>query len=426
LDWIGFLYGFGALQGVVLASILVLIKSGHRQANVIMAILVIVIALRVVQKLLVHVHYWETSPTLALTLYPVIYAWGPLLYLYARTLIGGKFHPRDGWHFLPVVAFFFLLNLSYWGLTSDQQVVLVRYIWSPRTDVQMAAELKQLLPFTWMPLMESFVHSLFFSMQLATYCILVIRLIGEHNQRIQKEFSSIDQMNLRWLRSLVVAVLVFLVLFCSFYLVPAIAYDHVDMGSVQVNVQNLFLVIVIYGIGIAALFQPALLSGGSLDGSALRPGLVSIEADEERHVEVNSATEAESSRQEDDENKYQRSGMSKEDAQAFRIQLMDLMQREQLYLRNDLALADLAEAAALSTHQVSQVINSQLNQNFFSFVNDYRIQHAKELLLDPDTRDMAIVELAFEVGFSSKSAFYEAFKRVTAMTPTQFKRSTSD
>ena len=45
------------------------------------------------------------------------------------------------------------------------------------------------------------------------------------------------------------------------------------------------------------------------------------------------------------------------------------------------------------------------------------------MLLDPETSAMPIVELALEVGFKSKSSFYDAFKRVTDMTPTQFKQA---
>ena len=66
-----------------------------------------------------------------------------------------------------------------------------------------------------------------------------------------------------------------------------------------------------------------------------------------------------------------------------------------------------------------------MNQNFFSFVNNYRIQLAKKLLSDPETSSMPIVELAVEVGFKSKSSFYDAFKKATEMTPTQFKKSIS-
>ena len=99
------------------------------------------------------------------------------------------------------------------------------------------------------------------------------------------------------------------------------------------------------------------------------------------------------------------------------------MQAEELYLNCDLTLPELAKSVDLTAHQVSQALNGQMNQNFFSFVNSYRIDQARDILLDPETASMPIVELAFEVGFKSKSSFYDAFKRATNMTPTQFKRA---
>ena len=67
----------------------------------------------------------------------------------------------------------------------------------------------------------------------------------------------------------------------------------------------------------------------------------------------------------------------------------------------------------LNASQISQVLNGDMHQNFFSFVNSYRIQLAQRMLLDPETSGMPIVEIAIEVGFKGKSSFYDAFKRAT-------------
>ncbi|MEM8492615.1 MAG: helix-turn-helix transcriptional regulator [Pseudomonadota bacterium] len=426
MDPVSFAYGLGALQGLVLAIILLLIRSGHRTANVIMSVLVIVIALRVLQKLLVHSDYWVDAPALAFTLYPTIFAWGPLLYLYAHTLVGGSLRRAHAVHFLPMVAYFAYLNSGYWQLTRDQQIDLVNYVWSTRTDSAMAARLSEFFPATWTPFIEFHLHSLLFIVQMGVYCVWVIKLLHQHNTRLQRHYSSVDHMNLRWLRTLVYAVLIFLGLLLIFYLIPAIAYDNVDFGSTQTNIQNLFLVVVIYGIGIAAIFQPVILRGIHLgDGQPTSSSDLKV-ALHRRSFSKDDALSEEVHDQSQQQEKYSRSGLSMEDAQRFHVCLMDIMQKERLYLKNDLTLTDLADAAGLSTHQVSQVINSQMNQNFFSFVNSYRIQYAKSLLAAPKTRDTPIVELAFEVGFQSKSAFYEAFKRVTEMTPTQYKKSVSE
>ncbi len=129
---------------------------------------------------------------------------------------------------------------------------------------------------------------------------------------------------------------------------------------------------------------------------------------------------------EDKSGKYARSGLSTADAERYKLLLMEKMEEERYYLDCDLTLSGLANQLGLSPHQVSQVINEQLGQSFFSFVNNYRIQLAKGLMGEQETRNMPIVELALEVGFKSRSSFYSAFKKVAQMTPTQFKKSPAD
>lgn len=80
--------------------------------------------------------------------------------------------------------------------------------------------------------------------------------------------------------------------------------------------------------------------------------------------------------------KYHRSRLRIEDAQRYKIKLMEVMQEQELYLDSDLTLPDLAKATGLTAPQISQVLNGQMNQNFFSFVNNYRIQLARRMLLE--------------------------------------------
>ena len=61
--------------------------------------------------------------------------------------------------------------------------------------------------------------------------------------------------------------------------------------------------------------------------------------------------------------------------------------------------------------------------NFFDFVNRYRVEEVKQCLSNPAKDKDNIVTLALDAGFNSKSAFYAAFKKLTGMTPNQFKKS---
>ncbi len=440
MDLVGFLYGFGALQGVILACILLAIRSDHRVANAIMAVLVMTIALIVLQRMLVHLGFWLETPGLALTAYPLRYTWGPLLYLYAFSLTGSQLQLRQLLHFLPAVLLFLMLNVSFWQLTSMQQQDLVNYFQILRHDPAHEALIWEFIPGYWRLLIDFQAHRFVFTLQFSGYCLLLLVQLKGHNRRLQQHFSSLEHMNLRWLRVLTISCLVFLGLMLVFNLLPVVLVEQFDRTAVQANIHTFFLIVIIYGIGIAALFQPNLI-GGVLQSRNSEPNLGVVTVATPTHdpkpspdVEGTTSDKTVSASDESADpvsetettGKYERSGLSLETAQRYRFTLMEIMQKEQLYLQDDLSLQSLAEAAGLKTHQVSQVINGQMNQNFFSFVNNYRIQQAKQLLLDPKTSSMPIVELAFEVGFQSKSSFYDAFKRATDMTPTQFKKSMVD
>lgn len=103
--------------------------------------------------------------------------------------------------------------------------------------------------------------------------------------------------------------------------------------------------------------------------------------------------------------------------------LKEHMSVEKPYLDATLSLHQLAKLVDMDNHDLSILINHVLNQHFFDFVNSYRIEHAKELLRNPDKKEFTVLEILYEVGFNSKSSFNTAFKKYTAQTPTEYRKS---
>ena len=95
------------------------------------------------------------------------------------------------------------------------------------------------------------------------------------------------------------------------------------------------------------------------------------------------------------------------------------MKDEEPYLDCDFSLLKLANALGQSTNHVSQVINTEMKHNFHDMVNTYRIEVAKKLLQNRTKNQKSILEIAFEVGFASKSTFNLIFKKHTGLTPSQ-------
>ena len=100
-----------------------------------------------------------------------------------------------------------------------------------------------------------------------------------------------------------------------------------------------------------------------------------------------------------------------------------LIQKEKLFQKPDLSLNQVALAMQVHPNQLSALINQHFQKNFREFINTYRIENAKMLLLDPDAERWTIEAIAAESGFQSRSAFYQAFKMIEGVTPTQFKKS---
>jgi AraC-like DNA-binding protein len=107
-------------------------------------------------------------------------------------------------------------------------------------------------------------------------------------------------------------------------------------------------------------------------------------------------------------------------ALAQRLRLF--MQTEKPWLNPDLSLEELAVAVGQKPKMLSIVINETLGQNFFDFINHYRVDEAKRLLTNPVDEKITVLEVLYAVGFNSKSSFNTLFKKYTGLTPTEFRR----
>ncbi len=96
---------------------------------------------------------------------------------------------------------------------------------------------------------------------------------------------------------------------------------------------------------------------------------------------------------------------------------------DKLYLEPDLSLTSLSKMLGKSTQQISLTINQYAQRNFNDYINYYRIQDAKKLLLDIESKKYTISSIAFDMGFSSLSSFNSAFKKFEGVTPSSYRRT---
>ncbi|TDO24181.1 helix-turn-helix domain-containing protein [Pedobacter duraquae] len=110
-------------------------------------------------------------------------------------------------------------------------------------------------------------------------------------------------------------------------------------------------------------------------------------------------------------------------ASSLTDRLHKAINEQELYKNPDLKLNDLAQKVNISAHQLSQLLNDNLGKSFASYINEYRIARACELI--SADKGIKLEEIGYEVGFNSKSTFYTAFKKHRGTTPTLYKENFS-
>lgn len=103
--------------------------------------------------------------------------------------------------------------------------------------------------------------------------------------------------------------------------------------------------------------------------------------------------------------------------------IISYMEDHKPYLKSDLTLFQLAKMLKTNSSYLSVVINTDFNQSFVSFINSYRINDSKKLLLDQSYKGFTIGAISEEAGFNSKSAFNRAFKKFTNSTPSEYRKN---
>jgi len=106
------------------------------------------------------------------------------------------------------------------------------------------------------------------------------------------------------------------------------------------------------------------------------------------------------------------------------FQKLELLCKEQhIYTDSTLNREKVAEKLGISAGYVSQIVNIITGDNFANYINNYRVEAVKEMISDPEYENYTLLTMGLESGFTSKTTFYKAFKKVTDQTPNEYKNT---
>ncbi len=225
------------------------------------------------------------------------------------------------------------------------------------------------------------------------YLIASMRYTRIHNRVLMDTRSNIDKISLVWLNQLLIffmIIMTFDLLYHSFGF--TIEFENTSIFYV---LQLLVILSLVSTVVLKGLHYPELFSGIT---------------EEEISISMKSASQ-----------KYSSSNLSENDLTLYKEKIVDALKDKTLYLNPELSLGDLADEVDLSSRNLSYVINSQFQMNFADLINTYRIEAAVKIFEESQDPKQTILEVIYEVGFNSKSSFYNSFKKVIGKTPKEFK-----
>ncbi|MBP2834171.1 helix-turn-helix transcriptional regulator [Aquimarina sp. U1-2] len=121
--------------------------------------------------------------------------------------------------------------------------------------------------------------------------------------------------------------------------------------------------------------------------------------------------------------KYSNSTIDRRASKKVLQNVKKLLVEDEIFLKNDISLADVAHHLGITPRELSQVINENEQKNFSEFINHYRIQKAKELLVAPHYANEKIATIAYDCGFGNVTSFNLAFKAETEITPSHYRNN---
>lgn len=123
-----------------------------------------------------------------------------------------------------------------------------------------------------------------------------------------------------------------------------------------------------------------------------------------------------------EDTKYKTSPLKALDIEKVKVDIERIFETEKPYLNPDFSLEDLASLLSIAKHHLSQILNSEMNTNFYNLINQRRIEDSLEKIKQHDTLGFTIEGIGYECGFSSKSSFFHNFKKFVGLTPGQYLR----
>ena len=346
-------------------------KKGKRISNTLLGICFLAISLNLMDMLFYMMGVYHLVGLLSMLDLALILSFGPLCYLYCQSIIYRDFRLR--WsslaHFVPFFLIAVLVVYNFMITPNEDQTEILDQLYEFRLTTEQAMVV---IPF--------YLHVIL-------YIILSVKLVRRSVRIVAEEYSDVKPVMISWLRFLLGSFLTITVVSMLLSILPYTPLDQFVRILMAVFIILMFFVI--NRILLMALRKPVIFSGISQD---------------------------------QDIPKYSSSKLSEQDKADYENAIRSVMKENSPFLDPGLSLKQLSEILGIRSRHVSQVINERMHLTFHDYINSLRVEYARGLMQKAEEK-VSILEILYESGFNSKSSFNSAFKKVSGITPTEYRRS---
>ena len=358
---------------LLLALFVLTVKTSNKKANVFLGVYFLIFAIHI--SVFFYSKYITLPSVLEMVRDHIAFFTSPLLFLYVISSIYSDFKLKSK-HLLHLLPF-----------------VIQVLIFSPRfyfADISTRNFLLENLNNT----IEGKL-SIIFGLFIAFFYLVVMFLeLIKYKQLLLENYSNKSAFNYKWLYQLLILLSI---IFCFSFFKQA--YKFYGTNVEILNIFRVILTLTLLGfltwIVLKSMYNPDLFRNINSEHTLAKKILI------EENV----------------------TNKSEKDSREDINRLLEFMESEEPYLDATLTLQKLAEKIERPNRDVSILINHNLNQHFFDFINQFRIQKAQNILLNPKNNQLTIQQIMYDVGFNSKSSFYTAFKKQTGVTPSEYRKN---
>lgn len=359
----------GIAQGLFVVLVLNSRTVRKSRANVFLSILLISLSFNIAHILFagdILKHFSANIYTLG---DPTFFLIAPLLWFYTKELIGERVALAKSL-ILHLTPFFIIVFLSLTLKSVDSSLAFISFLNQHQ---------RLIIVFFWINLV----------IQFSSYQFLIRKKLNEYHKFVKQEVSNKEGVDISWVRFfLIVFLLINLVFFFSLF--TAI---HFEYRPWQPKVTALIFSLAVFALSYKGILQKELFK--------------KVEAMPEKTIELLP------------------NALPSNIDEALIVRLLDYMTDKKPYLDSELTLTSLAKDLNISRSQLSLLINDGIGGNFYDFINKYRVEEVKRLMIDPLVKNYNLLGIALEAGFKSKSTFNLIFKRFTGLTPTEYRKNIS-